>query len=217
MKVYDDECRMWTCRNNVVMVLGGHLVVAPFRLDTVKLASLIGVDKALDTNKENGVSIMDNSVEGITSFITQMKEEGHIEHFICDAVFEELLESKNIEGLNAALDNIADIPDKWLVQLANFAAVDEKLLRRVLKLPLSGDASTQTLVRQKLMLTSALKLISVITGMLKEDDVDKCIIDWACLLCDTHYLQCLLSKDDQVISATRDLHDAVEEHIEKTE
>uniref|UniRef100_A0A0K8T6C8 Nucleolar protein 11 N-terminal domain-containing protein n=1 Tax=Lygus hesperus TaxID=30085 RepID=A0A0K8T6C8_LYGHE len=43
MKVYDNECRMWTCRNNIVMVLGGHLVVAPFRLNTVKLASLIGV------------------------------------------------------------------------------------------------------------------------------------------------------------------------------
>lgn len=56
-------------------------------------------------------------------------------------------------------------------------------------------------------------MMSVITNMLKEDEIGKCVLDWASLLCDSHYLQCLLSKDDEVLSAIRDLKDAVEEHV----
>lgn len=70
------------------------------------------------------------------------------------------MEAKDADGLKQALDCINDIPDKWLVQIASFALDrdDEKLLKILLRLPITGDNSTLTLARHKLMQTSALKV-----------------------------------------------------------
>uniref|UniRef100_A0A069DZA5 Putative nucleolar protein 11 n=1 Tax=Panstrongylus megistus TaxID=65343 RepID=A0A069DZA5_9HEMI len=242
LKVYSDTPRLWVVgtvdTNRYILCLsGGHLVVVPTRFVTQRLCSLVGVAKLNQLEINDSISTLtpvttaswkyckeivsasDMEVEPNQLFdrILKMRIAGLSDHMICEEILPQLIKKLDEEQIIELLSLINDIPDHWLIDMVvkfNSNPCSGQLLEKVLKYPLVSDHSSLQLVRSRVNLETALGLLTVITKMMDRNPLDKSLVDWACLLLDSHYQEYLLSKDETVIETIKSINSIVKLHME---
>ncbi|XP_014243421.1 nucleolar protein 11 [Cimex lectularius] len=217
MKVYNMECRMWLCRDDILVICGSHLVVTSFRLGTTRLVSLLGVarDSAEKDKNTDEKEKMEIGEESTTDIVKSLKQEGKAEHFICNQIVPILLKRKDKEGMFELVNCIVDVPDQWIVEMILFSieAQHLDLMERLLSIPLVGNELSLGLVRQHIKLETVLVLLNFISGKLSDGSGNKGLVNWASLLLDSHYQQYILSKDNNVINAVKSIKHSVDDYI----
>ncbi|XP_073973794.1 nucleolar protein 11 [Rhodnius prolixus] len=242
LKVYCDTPRLWVVgtvgTNRYILCLsGGHLVVIPTRFGTQRLCSLVGVAKLNSLEMNDSVSTppsaltatwkyCNETVDGndmevepnqLCDRIMKMRKAGLSDHRICEVLLPELIKKQEEEQITEFLSLINDIPDYYLIDMAvifNNNHFSGQLLEKVLKYPLVSDHSSLQLVRSRVNLQTALELLAFITRMMDNSLLVKSLLDWACLLLDSHYQQYLLSKDETVIETIKSVNTIIKLHME---
>lgn len=212
LKLYSSPPHMWKVSNSYLITnVGQNLTVIPYTLKSVpKLESLLAAHctSELTTNRvswEETKKKADKYFHGDDeSDLTKKIVSGYPEYTSCQNVIDSLLEKGRAEDALHQLENLTDIPDKYIIDIVVrcLKSSDNKpnphLLMKALSFPLLNNSETLSLLRNQLSFDAAISLLSFISDEMEKEQDNDFLINWLTLLMDTHYQEYLLTKDDRV-------------------
>lgn len=157
--------------------------------------------------------------------IGSLTNEGWSESAICEYVFPKLIEKNDKRSILELVDHFLDIPDLILTKLISYSlndTIDQKLLERLLSISYN-DSIILPHLRATLKLDEVLKLLQYLSDFLTSEvrlanlsvvESEGRVIEWACLLIDSHYQQFLLLKDDKIVATVNNLKGLVDNYYE---
>ncbi|KAI4499452.1 hypothetical protein M0802_005348 [Mischocyttarus mexicanus] len=144
LKLYTKEAKLWRVEDKLLLAANRHLAVAPYRLAPQRIAAMLGSSVRFKNNhesEEDEVVIVQDSIiahwentkpmkstfrqndipQNISKQILSYIIEGLSDARIQEVLIPQLIESKDVIGINWCLNNFKDLPEKLLTDLLMFS------------------------------------------------------------------------------------------------
>ncbi|XP_066991508.2 nucleolar protein 11 [Anabrus simplex] len=131
-KLYSKPPRLFKVRANLLVAVGNSLVVVPYRLDTERLASLIGshtrhpcMEHAIwFSGESDDMEVVEQVPHEIKEQISSLRRTGSSEAAIAHLVLPQVIEKKQVKCLTWCLQHFTDIPEDCLAQILTFCLLE---------------------------------------------------------------------------------------------
>lgn len=220
-------------------LVGSHKLTAIADDDDLAIVTEVMVGNWEENNEipqTNGYSIADKLKFDITSYIN----EGWSESAISQQILPKLIEKKDVDSIIEYITHFIDIPDAILVMLISFCISvnnlhieDGNILKDGLSVECSklldkllavsyNDSILMPYLRSGLKFDDVLILLQYLCYMLSSNHIlpglnvtesESKVVDWGCLLIDSHYQQFLLLRDVKIKETLDHFKELVDEYI----
>lgn len=260
LKLYTKDAKLWRVDDKLLLAANRDLAVAPYKLAPHRLESILGSSLNFPSDPKDDVVLLNESVianweeeceipepKSLLSlpdkWAKQFKtliSEGLSDAAIYELMMPQLIEAKDVNMIVWCLDNLKDLPEKFLIELLAFCVrlpdkdftkmkngesslVTSKndFLDKIFNAKYS-DVSLLSHLKSGLNFQETLVLLNYVLEKLNEEDLsldeeqlptDQKLYDWATLLLDAHYQNYLLSPDEKVVQLLNDAKTVIDDHV----
>lgn len=153
-KLFTEGAKLWLIENAVLLPVGQHLAVVPFKLEIEQLVALIGSHKMVQKDVDADVKIVNDLdvvswVESqkihdrdvpdlLKDKISELVYQGMPESMILEHILPDILNDHDTKVLSYSLKYFSDLPEKYLVKILKYALATDKSYFKGNKCELSG-------------------------------------------------------------------------------